>query len=73
MSALRTAVIGAGYLGRFHAQKFAAIDAAELIAVCDIDSAAGRSLADACGADFCDDYRELTGRVDAVIIAADTS
>ncbi|HEY5623635.1 MAG TPA: Gfo/Idh/MocA family oxidoreductase, partial [Gammaproteobacteria bacterium] len=58
---------------RFHAKKFASIDAADLVAICDIDTEAGRSLADACGAEFCDDYRILEGRVDAVIIAADTS
>jgi predicted dehydrogenase len=33
MSKVRTAVIGVGYLGRFHAQKYASADAAELVAV----------------------------------------
>jgi len=70
---VRTAVVGAGYLGRFHAQKFASIAAAELVAICDIDAEAGRSLADECGASFYADYRDLAGQVDAVVIAADTS
>ena len=32
---LRTAVIGVGYLGRFHAQKYAQLSNAELIGVVD--------------------------------------
>ena len=34
---LRTAVIGTGYLGRFHAQKYAAMPDVELVAVVDRD------------------------------------
>lgn len=37
MSALRTAVIGVGYLGNFHAQKYAAIEDVELVGVVDND------------------------------------
>ena len=35
MQKLRTAVVGVGYLGKFHAQKYAALPASNLIAVCD--------------------------------------
>ena len=73
MSSVRTAVVGAGYLGRFHAQKFASIAAADLVAICDIDTAAGRALAEECGTGFYADYRDLADSVDAVVIAADTS
>jgi predicted dehydrogenase len=52
MNRVRVAVVGAGYLGRFHAQKFQAADQAELIAVCDLDSNAGRSVAAETGAEF---------------------
>lgn len=31
MSTLRTAVIGVGYLGNFHAQKYASLDHVELV------------------------------------------
>mgnify|MGYP006302915591 CR=1 FL=1 len=34
---LRSAVIGVGYLGNFHAQKYHGLDGAELIAVVDTD------------------------------------
>src|SRR6185503_19685529 len=37
VSKLRTAVVGVGYLGRFHAQKHRALDNVELVAVCDRD------------------------------------
>ncbi|MEW8429638.1 MAG: Gfo/Idh/MocA family oxidoreductase, partial [gamma proteobacterium symbiont of Ctena orbiculata] len=37
MDKVRTAVIGVGYLGRYHAQKYAALDDSELVAVVDID------------------------------------
>ena len=34
---IKTAVIGVGYLGRFHAQKFASLPESELIGVVDIN------------------------------------
>ena len=72
MTTLRVAVIGAGYLGRFHAQKYAAAVDAELVAVCDIVENAGRAVAAECETQFFSDYRELVGLVDAVGIAAST-
>ena len=39
MSTLRTAVIGVGYLGNFHAQKYAAIPGSKLVGVVDNDPA----------------------------------
>ena len=35
MNKIKAAVIGVGYLGRFHAQKYAQIPACELVAVVD--------------------------------------
>lgn len=73
MSKLRTAVVGVGYLGRFHAQKHRLIDSVELVAVCDRDAERGRSVATEVGASAVADYRELVGKVDAVTIAATTA
>jgi predicted dehydrogenase len=70
---LSTAVVGTGYLGRFHAQKYAALPDCELIAVVDPDEAAAREHAEANGARALTDHRELLGKVDAVSIAAPTS
>jgi predicted dehydrogenase len=73
VSALRTAVVGVGYLGRFHAQKHGAIDGVELVAVCDRDAERSRSVAAEVGTNAVTDHRELLGKVDAVTIAATTA
>ena len=72
---LRTAVVGTGYLGRFHAQKYAALPDCELVAVCDPDGARGAAIADEVGTRALDDHRalvELDGGCDAVSIASPT-
>lgn len=69
---LRTAVIGTGYLGRFHAQKYAQLPDNQLIGVADIDKEQGQKVADECGTHYFDDYRELLAQVDAVSIAVPT-
>ena len=73
MSKLRVAVVGAGYLGRFHAQKFQSIAAADLVGICDIRVETGEDVARACDTVYYADYRDLAGKVDAVTIAASTS
>lgn len=70
---LRTAVIGAGYFGRFHAQKYAAMDRATLIAIVDADRTRASAVAAETGSEALADHRDLRGRVDAVSIAAPTS
>ncbi len=69
---MRTAVIGAGYLGRFHAQKYAELPGSELIAVVDPSAAARGALAAELGAAAIADHRELLGKVDAVSIVTPT-
>lgn len=69
---IRTAVIGVGYLGRFHAQKYAALPESELVAVADVDLEAAQRVADECGTRAVADYRELFGQVDAVSIVVPT-
>jgi predicted dehydrogenase len=73
VSKLRTAVVGVGYLGRFHAQKHRALDGVELVAVCDRDPERSRSVAAEVGTAAVADHRELLGKVDAVTIAATTA
>src|SRR4051812_35820117 len=72
MSKIRAAVIGVGYLGRFHAQKYAQLAACELVAVED-----GRAdVRDAVAAEVecraVTDYRGLLGGVDAVSVVRPT-
>jgi predicted dehydrogenase len=73
MTSLRCAVVGAGYLGRFHAQKYAAIADCELVGVADPSPAARARLESELGVASYADHRALLGRVDAVSIATPTS
>ncbi len=73
MRKLRTAVVGVGYLGRFHAQKHRALDNVELVAVCDRDAERSRAVAAEVQTRAVQDYRELVGKIDAVTIAATTA
>lgn len=70
--ALRTAVVGTGYLGRFHAQKYASLSCCELVAVCDPDRTRGGEIANETGTRALTDHRELAGICDAVSIASPT-
>jgi predicted dehydrogenase len=72
MKKVRTAVIGVGYLGRFHAQKYAALPESELIAVVDADPAARERVAAETGCRAAADFMEIAGEVDAVSIATPT-
>ncbi len=73
MKTVRTAVIGVGHLGRWHADKFAALPESELIAVCDSDGARAAEIAAPLGVEAVTDYRSLIGRVDAVSIVVPTT
>lgn len=72
MEKVKTAVIGVGYLGRFHAQKYAALPDSELVAVVDADCLAAEKVANECGTAALDNYRYLFGEVEAVSIAVPT-
>ncbi len=73
MSKLKTAVIGVGYLGKFHADKYAEHEDCDLIAVVDANADTAKQIADKHGIPALTDYRELLGKVDAVSIAAPTT
>jgi len=72
MQKMRTAVIGVGYLGRFHAQKYAALPNSELVGIADPSEAARTAVSAELGVPAHADYRELLGRVDAVSIVTPT-
>jgi len=69
---LRVAVIGAGRLGGFHAQKLAAADGVELVAVVDPLPANRNRVAAECGTRPLTDHRPLLDQLDAAVIAAPT-
>jgi predicted dehydrogenase len=72
---LRTAVIGAGSLGRQHARihsALAAEGAAQFVSVCDINEETARAVSTERNTDWTTDWRDLRGNVDAVSLAAPT-
>jgi predicted dehydrogenase len=69
---LQCAVIGVGYLGKFHAEKYAALTNCELVAVVDSNPETARTVAEKNNTRALTDYRELLGRVDAVSIVVPT-
>jgi predicted dehydrogenase len=72
MKKLRTAVIGVGYLGQFHAEKYAQLPNAELVAVVDTDQQRANDLAARLGSRGATDYRQILDEVDAVSIVVPT-
>ncbi len=72
MDKMRAAVIGVGYLGRFHAQKYAQSAQCRLVAVADTRQEAREAVAAEVGARAVADYRQLLGEVDAVSIVTPT-
>ena len=72
MTKTRVAVFGVGYMGKFHAEKFAASPAADLVAVVDANAARASEIAAALGCIHETDYKSLLSRVDAVCIAVPT-
>lgn len=68
----RAAVVGVGYLGRFHAQKYKALADVELVGVCDGRPDQARAVANELGVHAFSDARDLIGKVDMVTVAAST-
>ena len=60
---MKVAVIGAGHMGRFHAEKFARLPGVELAAVVDPDPARAKV----------SDFRKIIGAIDAAVIAVPTN
>ena len=72
-SKLKLALVGAGHMGRFHAQAIVESPDAVLTAVCDVDAARAAALARPAGALVLTDPAGLAGLVDAAVIAAASS
>ena len=69
---IKAAVVGVGYLGKFHAEKYAASEKAKLIAVVDTDPDRAQEIGASLAADVLTDYRQLFGRVQCVSVAVPT-
>ena len=66
-------MVGVGHLGRFHAEKYAAMDGVRLAAVVDRDPARADAVAGALGVPSFTDHRRLAGRVECASIAVPTA
>ena len=69
---LRVGVIGVGYLGRFHAQKYAALPDVTLVGVVDTNPTRAAEIASECHTQAFTTHRDLFGEVDCVSIAVPT-
>ncbi|HUT51969.1 MAG TPA: Gfo/Idh/MocA family oxidoreductase [bacterium] len=69
---VKAAVIGVGYLGRFHARKYASIPEARLLYCVDADGKRAAEVAAETGSKPATDYRSVIEEVDAVSIAVPT-
>ena len=72
MAKLRAGVIGVGYLGAFHAEKYHALPGVDLAAVVDTDSQRAQQLASQLQSHHVNDYRDILDQLDLVSIAVPT-
>lgn len=72
MKKLRAAVVGVGYLGNFHAQKYKNNPHCELVGVCDANAAQAQKIGEALGVPSFSNPKDLVGKVDLVTIATST-
>jgi predicted dehydrogenase len=66
-------VIGAGHFGRYHAQKYAALPGAELVAVVDADAGRADAVAREVGSVPQTELDSVIGRIDAASVTVPTS
>ncbi|MBU0484638.1 MAG: Gfo/Idh/MocA family oxidoreductase [Proteobacteria bacterium] len=73
MKEIKVGVIGVGYLGKFHAAKYAAMDGVILAGVADVSSVVASEIAARHGTRAYTDFNELIEVVDAVSVVVPTS
>src|SRR5512147_141941 len=72
LQTLPVAVVGVGYLGKLHAEKYASSEKAHLVGVVDVDEERARAIGQLVGAQAYTDYRELFGKIRCASIAVPT-
>jgi predicted dehydrogenase len=70
---LRFAVIGVGYLGRFHALIYSRLPGAELVGVVDTDPERARAVAEEAGCAVFNSLEDIADQVDAVSVVVPTT
>ena len=72
MKKLHVGVVGVGYLGKFHAEKYARMDTVDLVGVVDVNQSKAEDVAKKFDTKAYSTHRDLFGKVDAVSIVAPT-
>ena len=72
MKLIRTGVIGTGYLGKFHADKYSELIESELVGIVDTDYEAAQTISNRLNVPAFENYEELFDKVDAVSIVVPT-
>ena len=73
MEKIKVGVVGVGYFGQFHAEKYAQLEGVELVGVVDINTSRAREIAKRYRTQPFDHHAHLLNKVQAVSIAAPTS
>jgi predicted dehydrogenase len=72
MKKLRVGVVGVGYLGQFHAEKYSSMSDVELVGIVDINKSRAEAVAQKVNTTIYTEHQALFGKVDAVSIAVPT-
>jgi len=70
---VRGAVVGVGYLGAFHAEKYARMDGVDLVGVVDPRQERAEEIAEKLGTRAFSDHREILGQVDCASVVVPTT
>jgi len=70
---LKVGIVGVGYLGRLHLEKYLSFDDVEVVGVADTDATVIEEVKNKHDIECSTDYRTLLGRVDAVSVVVPTS
>jgi predicted dehydrogenase len=69
---IRVGVVGVGYLGKYHLEKYRDIEGVKLVGAADINRKIAEKIEGEFGIECLSDYHDLLGRVDAVSIVVPT-
>lgn len=72
MKKLRVGVVGAGYLGKFHAEKYSQMNDVELVGIADLNKIQAETVSQRMRIKAYTDHRDLIGKVDAVSVVVST-
>ena len=72
MEKLKVGVVGVGYFGQFHAEKYAKIEGVELVGVVDVDTSRAREIAKRYRTQPFEHHADLFNKIQAVSIAVPT-